>query len=615
MKVWRWDIVLGVVVLIDVLRVFLPSLITLFGQAGGTPPEHMGLFALVWFLVPLAVPLAARVIPVRGAIVTTGLGLIAARVVLQTSSGGDLQLYAAAAGVALGLSWFTAVAMRTVDTAATMRAFLSGLGIAMVMHAVLAEVDLVWRAPQVAVPLLILELGGFGYFLLRSSGGDEIHRSPIPLLACGPILLLWGMYLGNPAHMYRGAGLLATALLAAATAAWIFSLAGPAPGRGIRAVAGAVLVGSATFFTVDGLDTATWGGIPSLPIVTILALAATTVLLREPASLTTARSATGRGWAVATSLLGFLVLTFAYYAAFDVGYPNQWVPPLAAVLVTVVGLAGGRGPQVTPMPRSWWPMVPAVTGAFALTMIAPLWQSMSAPSAPPSDGLRIAAYNIRMGFDLSGRLALDRQADALASLDPHVIALSEVDRGWLLNGGHDNLRRLADRLGMGMIWAPADGNQWGDAVLTNLPVDDVTRHGLVDAGPTGAQALEVTIRWQGSPITVIATHLQPPPDWEPLDQVEQLADIAAAAAADTPVIVAGDLNLEPDTPAWDVLTAVGLTDPFDRPFPTIPGSSTQQIDHILLTEDFTARGAANPDLPYSDHRPIAVTVELIAAAR
>lgn len=33
----RLDVTLGVVVLVDVLRVFLPSLITLFGRAGSTP--------------------------------------------------------------------------------------------------------------------------------------------------------------------------------------------------------------------------------------------------------------------------------------------------------------------------------------------------------------------------------------------------------------------------------------------------------------------------------------------------------------------------------------------------------------------------------------------------
>ena len=132
--------------------------------------------------------------------------------------------------------------------------------------------------------------------------------------------------------------------------------------------------------------------------------------------------------------------------------------------------------------------------------------------------------------------------EVLRELRPHVIALSEVDRAWFLNGGHDDLRLIAESLGLRMIWAPAADEVWGDALLTNLPVTSVRNHVLVQGGPTGAQALGVGLRWNGRDITVIATHLQPPSGWEPLDQVEQLADIVRAAPK--PTVVAGDLNLD-----------------------------------------------------------------------
>lgn len=603
----QWQVALGTVVFVDVLRVFLPSLITLFGQAGGTPPEHMGLFALLWFALPLTVPLLAQAIPPRMIATAAGVGLIATRIVLQFSSGGDLQLYTASVGATLGLAWLTATAIRTPDTACMMRGFLSGLGIATIIHAVLADIDAMWRGPLVAVPVLVVELVAFGYLLVRGGPDAEVTRSPAPLLACGPILLLWGMYLGNPAHTYRVTGLLGTAMLAAVTVVWLYLLRGPVMARAHRAVSGVVLTAATVYFVVDGLDTA---GPALLLVVTVCALVSVAVLLRESAPVEPSPRSTGRGFAVSASMLGFLVLMFAYYAAFDLGYPNWWVPPLAAVLVAVIGFAGADIAASIRKPRFSVTVTAGAAGALALTLIAPLWQQSSPAVDAPSDGLRVAAYNIRMGFDLSGRLALDQQADALAALNPHVIALSEVDRGWLLNGGHDNLRRLADRLDMDLVWAPADGNHWGDALLTNLRVGDVKHHRLIAGGPTGAQALEATVHWEGERVTVIATHLQPPPEWEPLDQVEQLAQIASDAAADGPVILAGDLNLEPGTPAWDTLTAAGLSDPFSRPFPTIPGDTGQQIDHILLTDEFTARDPANPDLPHSDHRPIAVTVTL-----
>ncbi|WP_435109073.1 hypothetical protein [Nocardiopsis synnemataformans] len=60
------------------------------------------------------------------------------------------------------------------------------------------------------------------------------------------------------------------------------------------------------------------------------------------------------------------------------------------------------------------------------------------------------------------------------------------------------------------------------------------------------------------------------------------------------------------------LTEHGLLDAFRdaRPFPTLPGEtgSDQQIDHVLHTGDLVPSDPANPDVPHSDHRPVAVTL-------
>nr|BFE80927.1 endonuclease/exonuclease/phosphatase family protein [Planobispora longispora] len=255
-------------------------------------------------------------------------------------------------------------------------------------------------------------------------------------------------------------------------------------------------------------------------------------------------------------------------------------------------------------------MTAGAVAAAVLAAAVPLWRGPVPAWEPAGEGLRVAAYNIRMGYGEPGRLSLDRQADALREMRPHVVVLSEADRGWLLNGGHDDVRLIAERLGMRFVWAPAADEVWGDAILTNLPVTSVRNHVLVQGGPTGAQALEIGLRWRGRDVTLIGTHLQPPPGWRELDQVEQLAGIVREAARDRPVVVAGDLNIEPADPAWKVLLDSGLTDPIApvRPFRTIPGDSPEQIDHVLVTPGFTGRDHANPDIDHSDHRPIAVTL-------
>jgi endonuclease/exonuclease/phosphatase family metal-dependent hydrolase len=88
-----------------------------------------------------------------------------------------------------------------------------------------------------------------------------------------------------------------------------------------------------------------------------------------------------------------------------------------------------------------------------------------------------------------------------------------------------------------------------------------------------------------------------------------LAEIVRAAPK--PAVVLGDLNLEPHEPAWDALVAAGVSDAFVgvRPFVTIPSpGEAEQIDHILTTGGFRYVDPANPDVPWSDHRPVAITL-------
>ncbi|WP_031164144.1 endonuclease/exonuclease/phosphatase family protein [Streptosporangium roseum] len=610
----RVDVALGVVVLIDVLRVFLPSLITLFGRAGSTPAEMMGLYAVSWFVVAfLTVPLA-RSVPPRRVALGAGLLLLLARLALQPTSGGEVQLYLASAGLLAGLVWLTATAMSARDARPAMAGVITGLATSTVIHAALDGIDLMWRPGPVPWVALAAELALAGVFLLRPvPAGEEHSGASRAWLPVGPALLLWGLYTGNSAHAQAAAGSSSLAAAAVVAAFAVLSTAPAALPLLRRPLVPAVaLVASAVAFT---FGSATVGGVHGVaPGWTIAAQIIGQVALG--ACLAHAAATFGpdrplrRGLAAAGGMLLFVVFVFGYYAAYDLYLPNQWVPGCAALLVAVPAVVGATG-----LPRASYGLRSpiAVAAAVALVAAVPLWQGATPGWEPPGDGLRVAAYNIRMGYGQSGRLSLERQADTLRAMRPHVVVLSEADRGWLLNGGHDDVRLIAERLGMRYIWAPATDEVWGDALLTDLPVTSVRNHVLVQGGPTGAQALEVGLRWNGRDVTVIGTHLQPPPGWRELDQVEQLGRIVKdASAGGRPVVVAGDLNLEPADPAWEVLMGSGLTDPIApvRPFSTIPasGGPAEQIDHVLVTPGFTGKDQANVDVPHSDHRPIAVTL-------
>jgi endonuclease/exonuclease/phosphatase family metal-dependent hydrolase len=589
-------VLLGTVVLVDVLRVFLPSLITIFGRAGSTPAELIGAYAGAWFAAAYLTVVAVRWWPADRIVRGAGLALLGGRALLQVTDGGWPQLVVASLALFAGLCWLIATAMSTVDARVTMLGLVAGLAAATALHAALDTIDLAWRGGWAPSLVLAVLLVAFAKVLLTAHTDEPTEAGgPRLWLAVGPAVLLWGLYTGNTAYADAAGGWWAAFAVTVAGPLAIAVAARPARFTLHPLVPALALVASAAGFAFTRWTVAAQV-VGALALAGCLGWAATTGYADRPHR---------RGLWTATGLFLFVVFTFAYYAAYDLALPNDYVPVVAAVLVGGPGIGGmvHKGPV---------PLRPVLAGTAAAALAflsAPLWRPATPAWAPPEDGLRVAAYNIRMGFGLSGTLDLDRQADALRALRPHVIALSEVDRAWLLNGGHEDLRRLADRLGLTYLWAPAADEVWGDALLTDLPVSSVRRHPLVRGGPTGAQALEVVLRWRGREVTVVATHLQPPAGWASLAQVEQLADIVRNARQ--PVVVAGDLNLQPGEPAWDVLMEAGLTDPFApiRPLNTIPTpGELGQIDHILVTSGFIGRNPANPNVPYSDHRPVAVTL-------
>ncbi|WP_067602219.1 endonuclease/exonuclease/phosphatase family protein [Nocardiopsis listeri] len=625
MRQGRLVTMLGTVLLLDVLRIFLPSLITLFGQAGVTGPALMGAFALVWFLAPFPFVYLARWVPSLALALSSGGLLAVGRVVLQATEGGGPQLYLASSLVGLGVVGLVCTVMATVtdgrvSALGVMTGVVAGVAASTALHTVLDTVDPLWRDGAfvwIGVVLLATAYVGASIRAWRATSVPPMPTPPRSWLALGPLLFLSGLYTANPAvaETIGGTPYAASALAVVAVA----SIAVAAHPRWVSPnpyVPLAVLLAVLATLALAAHLPGDAPGAPPVwtliaPLLGQLALAACAGWAAT--DTVTAASPTRTGVLATLGLLGFVVLVFAFYAAYDLHVPNTYVP-FAALLMLVVAVLPRMGRAVPPPPEH---VLPATAVAAALTLVvtiaAPLARPETDTPEPSIDGLRVAAYNVRMGFGMDGRFSVAEQADTLRELDADVIALSEVDRGWLLNGGHDGLSLLAEDLGMTAYWGPADGPFWGDAVLTNLPVSSVRGHVLPESGPTGAQALEVTVDHDGTEVTVLSTHLQPE-DYDlgnrtAREQLDGLFDIADTAhERGTPVVVTGDLNFEPEElPLGEV-----LHDAFAdvRPFPTMAADtrSDQQIDHILVTEELTASDPANPDVPHSDHRPVAVTL-------
>ncbi|MFG3705149.1 endonuclease/exonuclease/phosphatase family protein [Micromonospora sp. NPDC047670] len=644
---------LGVVLLVDVLRVFLPAVITIFGQAASTPAELLGAFALGWFVLALAAPALVRRVGARPVTLAAAVLLAAARLVVAGQPGGRPQLWIAAAGLLAGLFWLAGVAAATDRPVPGLA---SGLALGAVLHTALDTyhppflgsraawlaaglVGALFLAGQarpappagpggvrswlLAGPALLLAgmvalspavartATSYQFGLLRSHPGDDVGVATVPLFGSAPVAVaVGGFLLAALASPRRGMWrwLAPTALVAGAV---LFALE-----RGELLLPAVLLTAVglggclASSGAADGRDTS--GVRPAAdPAAAVDGDAGSGVAADDATD--PARAAGRRAYAVVAGMLVFAVAAVLYYAAYDLGHPNAGVPVAVAVLVAAIGLAARPGSG--PVARSLPPVLTAASAAV-LTLLAAIVSDelLTATNRDgPPDTVRVAAYNVRMGFGMDGRFDPDALARAVAGAD--VVALGEVDRGWLLNGGHDTLDLLAERLDMPYVFAPAADALWGDAVLSRWPLDEARTRRLPAVGaPTGAQALGVTVDFSaGVRLAVVATHLQPPPGEDPVVQARAVAGFALRYAAGRPLVVAGDMNTEPDDPAFAEFTRAGLVDALApaRPLPTSPADDPrQQIDHVFVTPGLAARDAAAPRGTASDHLPVAVTLTL-----
>ncbi|WP_327007381.1 endonuclease/exonuclease/phosphatase family protein [Dactylosporangium sp. NBC_01737] len=259
--------------------------------------------------------------------------------------------------------------------------------------------------------------------------------------------------------------------------------------------------------------------------------------------------------------------------------------------------------------------------------------------------MRLGTFNLMHGRSLAdGLVDADRVHAAIAGLDADVLGMQEVDRGQHRSGHADLARIAADALGAPeVLFVPAvvgtpgvgfrvatDADQdgadphYGVALVSRYPVLEwrVTRLpaaplrsptfvGLA-AGPRLmllddeprvliAAVLETPI----GRVTVATTHLSFVPGWN----VRQLQLVRwALRAMPAPRVLLADLNLPGGLPrlfsGWHRLAGV----------PTYPSSAPRvQFDHVLADRQGIERlprvlQVASPAVPFSDHRPLVVTL-------
>ncbi|MFJ8746056.1 endonuclease/exonuclease/phosphatase family protein [Embleya sp. NPDC127516] len=307
-------IALGIVFLVDILRVWLPSLITVYGDAGATPAEQLGLFAIAWFAVAFAVVPLCRRVGGRPVAVLAGVAMVMLRLWLQFTDGGDAQLYLACLALVAALCWLIAVAHTGWDASVGVPA---GLAAAVALHAGLGTLDPmwleVWRGWAVLGTLAVVFVAAQVWIQAPAVPAP----GPVLWAVFGPALFLTGVLFGNVgvAHAAAGEPRWGVPVL---VAAW--ALAVPVSRlRGvwvlpvglallIAGVAGAGYLETSAHDGVVGLaptGAAGWQALGVLGLGLVLGDAA-------------ARTRPAVRWAPAWSMVGFFALTFLHYARYDI---------------------------------------------------------------------------------------------------------------------------------------------------------------------------------------------------------------------------------------------------------------------------------------------------------
>lgn len=620
-------VAIGTILFLDLLRVWLPSVIFVFGRAGSTPATTMGAFALTWFVAGVLLAASApRIGPWRLlAVSAVVLGL--ARLLVQGGPGGSLQLYGAAVGVLAGIGWLSALPA----TDAPRRLLATGLAVGfagdVTLRAALWTVELTWVQGLGAAAMAAVLVAAYGFATFRIAGPrlsvrDTGRAAAWPWLTVGPLLLLYGVLSGAPSRALIATGwpvwFLAALLVAASALAVALPLYAPrvsGPALGIEA---AVLVVAGTVLALPAEG-------PLSLLGQILLASGIGATLGAVARAEGDRSPRRRAVVTSLGMLLFFVLAFLYYAAYDLslGFTNRALLVVAAVVIGALALVAGLRSRTreTGSGSSAGAGVLAAATAGAM-LLAAVGAGITARTPEPVAGdgfpVRVMTYNVHVGFDTQGRFDVEGLAEVIAATGAEVIVLNEVDRGWFLNGAHDTMALLAAEVGLPYVWTPAADEVWGNAILSRYPIRDTTSEFLPRGGvPMRRSVLAAVIDVGGDQqLAVVGTHLHHLEADSDVrrPQVEAVASIAETLVANGfPTVVLGDMNAEPGADELRPFEAAGLSEavtPLGRVLTFPSWDPDEHIDHVFVGPRLSASDLEVPRSEASDHLGVAVTLSL-----
>jgi len=627
----RWILPLVSISLgLQLLRVFIPSLAWYLRDTVGYPSLSLVPYAFGTFLVGFLAPVVWRLIGPRSALWLTAGGVALLRVAEQIITNPEIDLWLSMAGVAafilfLPIYFGYLKAMGQPAAAGWAYGLTLGLAFDIAMHGAAGTIDLTWQVG--AIPLLTtLLLALLVIWALLESPRPDPQASTetswsnaLPLLAIGPYLLLQLLIFQSSGWLEEVAGvpsplgffLIMLGNLMAVVGVW-WGLSHPSSFRLPLALLAAVV-----------LTLATTGAARPRPIFIVSALVSQLLMgwgwgFVSTRAAMADRPGLGRtGLALPLGMLLFLTLAFAYYIALDLAlpFPREAIIPSGAALLGVLYVIASRRSQPVSAPAELAPFwmsgillaVPLVVGA--------LQGPLARPVQPVDRPLRVMTFNIHSGFGSAGRHDPEAIARVIEASGADIVALQEVSRVRLLDGGTDLAFWLSHRLNMPFLFHGDEEPIWGNAILSRFPILQHGQGRLPDEGALisrGYLWAEIDIGGE-TPLFLIATHLHhvEADHHIRLEEVPVLLDLWGGRPL---TVLVGDLNAKPDWEEMKLIYDAGLIDAWLETgegdgFTWPAAEPDKRIDWIWHTADLVVVRAQVVRTLASDHLPVLAVID------
>ena len=222
------------------------------------------------------------------------------------------------------------------------------------------------------------------------------------------------------------------------------------------------------------------------------------------------------------------------------------------------------------------------------------------------DTICVMSYNVHNAGGMDGVRDVSRIAGVIIASGADVVSVQEVDSVTNRSGGRYILGDIAAATGMNPAFSAAidfDGGRYGIGLLSRERPLSVRRVPL-----PGAEEERTLLLAEFEDYVMGVTHLS-------LTDADRLASVGIlvreAAALAKPLILAGDFNASPDSPAIEALSQT-FTPLSDAASPTFPADNpTVTIDYIMYKGDnpptVLSSQVVNEPMA-SDHRPVTASL-------